>query len=468
MINFTKRLKKDKILEVLRQKGAKVYFVGIGGISMSSLALILKERGIRVAGSDIKKTQVTENLQKRGIHIRYSHSREAIMSFAPDLVVFSLSLNENNAEYKAVLDMNINAVSRAELLGAIMVEYETSIGISGSHGKSTVTAMIGEILTAADLKPTLLCGAEIVAGAGVVIGGKNYLVYESCEYGDSFLEFQPDIQVLLNLDMDHTDYFKSEEMIKDSFLKSANTAKSSCVLNLDSKNLASICDKIIPAVHTFSKGNSAEYRYEMKKGDKGVYSFKLYKRNEFIGEYHPSLKGEFNALNAVAAAVSADVVGVPYLKVKTTLESFKGIKRRLELIKKTERFDVFYDYAHHPCEIKASNQALHDMGYKRITAVFAPHTYSRTAYFLKDFASELSKFETAYIAEIYGARESAVVGISSLTLANAVNNDGGNSHAVSDSEICDMVRTIESSDTDCVVLLGAGNVEKYKEEFMKI
>ena len=468
MVNFSKRLEKDKIKEILRKPSPKIYFVGIGGISMSSLAVMLKVAGARVMGSDIRKTELTDSLSKRGIIVRYSHSREAIMAFQPDLVVFSLSVNENNAEYKTSLDMRVPSVTRSELLGAIIDGYETSIGVSGSHGKSTVTALLGELLKNADLNPTVLCGAEIDSGLGLILGEKHHLVYEGCEYGDSFLNFSPDVALLLNLDLDHTDYFKSEEMIRQSFLKSANNAKKACILNLDSKNLAAISEKITPTLHTFSKTNAGEYRYEALALNKGSYSFDLYCKNELIGEYRPRIKGGFNMLNAVASAVAADVIGIPYVLAKQGVEKFCGLKRRLELIKSGEKIDLFYDYAHHPCEISATNDALRDMGYKNICVIFAPHTYSRTAYFLESFASELAKFESAYVTDIYGARETAIVGVNSNTLSDSINVAGGNSHAVSECEIFDVLNAVKKSNTDCIVLMGAGEIGKYKEEFMKI
>jgi len=468
MINSTKRLEKAKIRKILQKKGARIYFVGIGGISMSSLALLLKERGIRVAGSDIRKSEITDILVKNGITVRSTHTKEAIMSFNPDLVVFSLSVDESNNEYKAALDMRFPIALRSELLGAIIDDYSLSVGVSGSHGKSTVTALLGAVFESSKLAPTVLCGAEVRGGLGLIRGDEKCLVYEGCEYGDSFLNFSPNVQLLLNLELDHTDYFKSEEMIKGSFLKSANKARDCCVLNLDSKSLSEICDKIIPTVHTFSSGEKSEYRYEALKLERGTYGFKLYRENKLIGDYKPLLKGRFNLLNSVAAAVTADVIGIPHEDAVSAIGKFSGLRRRLELIAKLEKFDVFYDYAHHPSEIAAARSALSDTGYEKVAVIFAPHTYSRTAYFLSSFASELSKFSAAYITQIYGARESAIVGVSAITLANAVRDRGGISHALGVDSAKATVEEIKSMDFDCVVLMGAGEIEEYKREFLNI
>ena len=467
MIKFPNGSRRDEIRKILRKNGAKIYFTGIGGISMSSLAVILKKRGLSVVGSDIRSSEITDFLIKSGIKVRLSHSKEAIMSFAPDLAVFSLSVDGNNCEYRAAMDMNIPVISRAELLGAIMEDYAIKIGVSGSHGKSTVTSMLGSVLEKAGYNPTILCGANISGNGGLILGNNDYLVYEACEYGDSFLELQPDVQVHLNLELDHTDYFKSEEQIRNSFLKSANSAKKCCVLNLDSENLMLISSKIQTELHTFSCGWDAEYRYEISGMKNGKYSFKLYKRNIICGEYFLLLPGKFNIENAVAAAVAADVLGIEYEPVSKALSGFSGVKRRLERLEALRGIDVFYDYAHHPSEISAVRETLSDMGYKKISVIFAPHTYSRTKSFLNQFAKELSKFDTVYVTDIYGARESAIVGVSSVALADRISSFGTSSYAVSEKEASDVIEKIRKSAPDCVVLMGAGDLEEYREKITR-
>lgn len=466
MIKFQGEEKTNEIREILSKHGARVYFIGIGGISMSALALLLKETGAFVAGSDIRQSEFTDTLINHGVKVRFSHSKESLISFKPDIAVFSLAIGESNCEYNVAKNMNIPVVSRAELLGALLEDYKIKIGISGSHGKSTVTAMLGAVLREANLFPTVLCGADISGGSGLSLGNRDYLVYESCEYRDSFLKLHADVQVLLNLELDHTDYFKSEEQIRESFIKSANCAGKCTVLNSDSENLALVSDKIKTELHTFSRRYGSEYRYEPECIDKGNYSFKLYKENKLIGEYFPGVKGEFNLENSVAAAISADVCGIKYEESAKAIAEFSGIKRRLELLTKTP-FDVFYDYAHHPSEIASVREALAGMGYKKIVAIFAPHTYSRTKSFESRFVTELAKFNTVYVTEIYGARESAIVGVSSSALASAVSYTGGVCHAVNESEVPRIVCEIKQFAPDCVLLMGAGNLDEYKKEFLK-
>ena len=468
MIDFKGVSRNEEIREILSKKGARVYFTGIGGISTSSLALLLQKRGFRVSGSDIRKSETTEMLSKNGILVRLTHSKENIMAYRPDLAVFSLAIDSSNPEYKAAVDMKIPAVSRADLLGALLLDYRVTVGISGSHGKSTVTAMVGKILTEAKKEPTVLCGADVSGGGGLVIGGRDHLVFESCEYGDSFLKLSADVQVLLNLELDHTDYFKSEAAIGESFLKCANNAKRCCILNYDSPVLRSIAKEIKTKLYTVSRDMDTEYRYEVQKTESAAYSFKLYHKDELIGEYFPRVRGEFNAVNSVFAAVCADVIGIPYEVSSRAISEFSGIKRRLELINKREGVDVFYDYAHHPSEICAVHTALRDMGYRSISVIFAPHTYSRTASFFYSFVKELAKFDTVYVTDVYGARESAVVGISSSSVSSAIREAGGRAKAVCSAEAEQTVREIISGKPGCVVLMGAGDVDAFRKEFIKI
>ena len=468
MINFSETSQKGKIREILNKKGAKIYFIGIGGVSMSSLAILMKKRGMKVSGSDIRTSEITDILKTEGIGVRLSHAKESVMAFGADIVVYSLAVDRENPEYRAAMEIGALTVSRAELLGAVMEDFKTKLGISGSHGKSTVSAFMGSVLDQLQLNPTVLCGAEISSLYGLKEGTYDYLVYEACEYGDSFLKLEADVQILLNLELDHTDYFKTLNDIKASFLRCANNAKRSCVLNFDCANLRDISNKITKPIHTFSKRDGAEYKYDIVKRGKAMYSFKLFRKTEFIGEYFPAIRGEFNVQNAVAVAVTADVLGMPSDLVAKAISSFKGIKRRLELIKQTKDFDVFYDYAHHPSEIAASYSALSEMGYQNITVIFAPHTYTRTASFFDLFAKELAKFNTVYISEIYGAREKAMVGVNSTALASAVSQYRKEAHAVCANESLKVVSAIKTGGSDCVVLMGAGELYKYKEEFMKM
>ena len=456
---------KESIRKIIEKEGAKIYFCGIGGISMSALAEMSLENSKRVFGSDIKRSSVTDRLESLGIRIKYIQSRANVMEAMPQLFVYSLSISPSNPEYLAAKSLGITAVSRAEYLGALMELYGTRIGVSGSHGKSTVSAMLGSVLSYAKLSPSILCGAEILGGTGYISGNRKYLVYEACEYGDSFLHFSPDIQILLNLDFDHPDYFENIDALKSSFIRLANNTKGLVIINADDENLKSIIPYITSHVCCFSKESDTEYRYFEISSEKGRFTFDLFFEDKSIGRYTLSIPGEFNIGNAVSAIIASRYLGIPNSDAAGGIESFYGISRRLERLGNFSGVDVFYDYAHHPCEIEATYKAIKDMGYRSVATIFSPHTYSRTKSLFMKFADALAKFDKVYITDIYGARESAVVGVSSISLSNAVCERGGNSSALADNLD---VRSVLMNDIDCLVLMGAGNLDTIKTKIEEL
>ncbi len=455
---------KKNIMEIIEKTGSKIYFIGIGGISMSALAELSILKGLRVFGSDRRKSNITENLKKKGAFITYLHGKGEIYRIMPTLVVYSLAIDENNPEIEAAKELNVPIISRAEYLGAFIEKYKYSIGISGSHGKSTVTAMLASIFSEAERLPTVIGGAEISDGTSFIPGERNTLIYEACEYGDSFLRFSPKISVMLNLDIDHTDYFKTKEQIQASFLQAANLAADVVVINADDENLSEIIEKINTRTILFSKNKDTEYKYiPIYKGN-GKYKFELYHNGRLCGEFSLGTIGEFNVTNAVAATVTANYTGVSFDVVNKSLSNFKGIPRRMEFLGKHQGADVFYDYAHHPKEIRATREAFKLCGYNNICAIFAPHTYTRTKTFFKEFAEELSKFTKTYITNIYGAREAPIVGVTSSALSEKVREYGGDSTAIF---LHDTVDFLKKSSFDCIVIMGAGDLEGVKELILK-
>ena len=454
---------KEIIRKIANIRSSKIYFIGIGGVSMSSLALMAKDMGLKVYGSDISKGVYTEILEKNAIPVFIGHKKSKLISVMPDLVVYSLSIDSENSEYKTAIQLGIPTASRAEFLGAVMQEYENAIGVSGSHGKSTVSAMLGSIFSLSKNNPTVLCGAEISSLGGYIRGDKKYLIYEACEYRDSFLHFAPKTEIFLNLDLDHTDYFHSEEEIKDSFIKAANICDD-CILCTESENLRSVKDKIKSKVYTFSRDFESDYTYKITGKDRGRYSFDLYHHSKYMDSFSLGIIGSFNVTNATATIICASMYGVSMAEIKEAVSEFYGVPRRLQFIKKMPFGDVFYDYAHHPSEIQASREALYDSGYKSICVVFAPHTYSRTKSFFKEFASELSLFSKVYITDIYGARENPITSVNSLAISQEVKKEGGTARAVSENEVFEY---LTKENYDAVVLMGAGPLETIKKEILE-
>lgn len=448
------------IEKVLEKERIRVYFIGIGGIGMSALARLCLERGYAVFGSDRQSSDITESLARSGADIKYVSEGENITLVRPDIVVYTLSIEEDNAEYLAAKSHNIPTVSRAEFLGVVMRGYKKRIGVSGSHGKSTVTAMLVSILSEAGLEPSAISGAPFSSGSSYVGGGDSHLVYEACEYGDSFLKFSPTVEILLNLDFDHADYFKDADALKRSFTAAANLAKKAVVLNADSENLSEIIDSITVPVHTYSSKLGSTYRYSLHHMGEGRYGFDLFKHEKFLGSFSLGIMGKFNAENAVAAAVGADVLGVSAEVSGRALSAFGGICRRLEKIGSLGNIPVFYDYAHHPREIRAIHEALTDAGYKKISTVFRPHTYTRTKAFFDEFAKALSLFSLSLITEIFPAREKPIEGVTSSALAARACGMGARASICSEDSALEF---INEENTDCLVLMGAGNLDAIKE-----
>ena len=459
-------VEKAKIKEILKNKNSKIYFIGIGGISLSALAEFFLKRGHRVFGSDVRRGDSVEHLEHLGVAVAYTHAKTRIYALKPDLVVYSLAIADNNPEYKAAKELSLITVSRAQLLGALIDDFKISFGISGSHGKSTVTAMLGDIFASAGLLPTVFGGAQPKGKSSLCLGNNDVLVYESCEYGDSFLNFSPDYSVLLNMEQDHTDYFPTMEDMKKSFTKAANLAKKGCIINCDCSELRSIIPKIEVPVYTVSANNIGEYNYSVNDNKMRAYSFEFSKKNsETKLEYNLSIPGRFNVTNAALALAAADIMNIPYEKSKEAISSFCGVERRLEFLYRKKTFDVYYDYAHHPTEIRASREALLDMGYNNICVIFAPHTYSRTKFFFNEFCEELSEFTFSGIYEIYGAREAPIVGVTSSSLALEIRNRGGKSRAVLGE---DAIEYLLSSNCDCAVLMGAGDLSVIKKKIEEL
>ena len=345
-----------------------------------------------------------------------------------------------------------------------MMDYSVRVGVAGSHGKSTATAMISRIFEKAGLSPTTLCGAEISHGGGYKAGKNDYLIYEACEYCDSFLHFKPTFQLILNLELDHTDYFGNEEQLRASFVKAADLSEA-CILSADSENLR----KILPDIHSqrleYSKNGGFLYRYEITSENRGKCSFDLYEREEKIGSFSLSILGRHNVENAVGAIIVSLKAGIPLEIIRDAVYEYSGIPRRMEFLGRTRYGDAYYDYAHHPSEIRATREALQSAGYERISVIFSPHTYSRTKAFMNEFADELARFGSVYITEIFGARESCVAGVSSLALAEKVRERGvKNAFAVSKDELSELVKRGQS---DCIVIMGAGDNSFAKETIQK-
>ena len=395
-----------------------IYFIGIGGISMSGLAEILLEKGFTVSGSDAKRSSLTELLAKKGALIHYGQRAENIGNDI-DLVVYTSAIHPDNPEYAAMKKAGIPSLTRAQLLGQLMKNYALPIAISGTHGKTTTTSMISEILLKADTDPTLSIGGILKAiGGNFRIGHSDLFVTEACEYTNSFLSFFPKIGVILNVEADHLDFFKDIDDIRNSFHQFAKLIPDDGVLIINGEIPGAdvILKGLSCKVVTF--GSTPEYDYYPKQisyDENGHASFVLVKKDS---EKPVSLgvPGIHNIYNSLAAIALADVLSIDFSVVQSALADFHGTERRFEYKGMMNGTTIIDDYAHHPTEITATLTAAINYPHKSLWCVFQPHTYSRTKALMKDFARALSAADHVVLAEIYPARETDTLGISSRDL----------------------------------------------------
>ncbi len=442
------------VLKIAEDEKKCVHFVGVGGVSMYSLAVLTAKLGARVTGSDREESERTAALRALGIEVSIGHGASAVSGAS--LVVYSHAVSPLCPELLAAKNLGIEVLSRAEYMGALMIKYKGRIGVSGTHGKSTATAMLDLIFERAGALPTVLSGADLSSGEPYKLGSDGVLIYEACEYRDSFLRFSPTVAIALNLELDHTDYFKNIEALRTSFASALSRASKFALINLDDENLARIKGDIKTRTVSFGTSEEADYVYRITAFLDTGYRFSISRHGMVLGEFVINLIGVHNVANAAAAAVCALEYGLAVEAVRDGLFSFRGIHRRLELIGKRWGREIYYDYAHHPTEIAASLNALRLHTGGEVTVVFRPHTYSRTAALFDGFRRALSLADSVILTEIYPAREEPVVGVSSARLAEAI---GPSAIFLPDT---DVVPYIDSRTQGAVVLMGAGDLDEIK------
>ena len=445
-------LTKGRILDIISSEGARVHFIGVGGVSMCSLFCLSSHFGIKVSGSDRSAFPLSAALIGAGADIVIGE-RTALPSDTR-LVVYSHAIPDSARERVLAVERGIPTVSRAAYMGAIMECYERRIGVSGSHGKSTVTAMISKIFSDGSLSPTTLCGAALFNSQfPFAIGSLDYLIYEGCEYKNSFLSFSPTLSVFLNMELDHTDFFRDKAALSASFL-SAMKCADVIIVNADDAELFALARLSGRPFVTYGSSDLADYKCEVCSGKCRDMQFKVYKKGEFLGVVHLPMLGEFNISNATAAIATTMECGVKFELAASSLSTFSGIGRRLELIGEYEGRRVYYDYAHHPTEIRESIRAI-GAAEGRVTVVFRPHTYSRTKGLWSDFCSALSTAHHAIILDIDPVREESISGVSSASLAAEI----GGSYCRTVDEAVECLSKTDGA----VILMGAAELGDIKK-----
>ena len=450
-------------------KPIHVHFIGIGGISMSGLAEILLEEGFTITGSDSKESPLTKKLESEGAHIFYGQKAENITD-GIDCVVYTAAISSANPELLEAASRKIPMLTRAELLGQLMKNYDTPIAVSGTHGKTTTTSMISHILLAGDLDPTISVGGILKAiGGNIRVGRSETFITEACEYTNSFLHFFPKISVILNIEEDHMDFFKDLEDIRSSFRRFAQLlpADGTLVINGDIKDYEEICSGLSCRVITY--GSSPEFDYHAENvsyNSQGFVSFDLIRRNGSRDHIDLSVTGDHNVSNALSAVAVAELLDIPMETVRKGLLSFTGTDRRFEYKGEFNGVTVVDDYAHHPTEITATLQAAKHHPHNCVWCVFQPHTYTRTKAFFHEFAEALSHADHLVLADIYDARETDTLGISSADLAEEAAKLGTDTHYFpSFAEIEDFLKQ-NCAPGDLLITMGAGDIVTVGEDLL--
>ena len=448
----------------------KIYMIGIGGISMSGIAEILKNWGFEVSGSDISNSEIIENLRNTGINITIGHNIDVLKT--ADLVVYTAAVKQDDPELIAAHENNIPTIERKDLVGELTKAFSESICVSGTHGKTTTSSMISVCFLNALLDPTIQVGAILKKINGnYKVGNSEYFILEACEYSESFLKFFPKSEVVLNIDNDHLDYFKNFENIKNAFIKYVKLLPDNglLVINGDDTNCLELADYTKSTVITYGIKNSKSnfVAKNITFNENGFSEFDVYYNNEFYGHIELSIAGEHNILNALACISICNYYGIRLNVIQESLLEFTGANRRLEYKGKFNNVLVYDDYGHHPTEIIATANALKNKKFNKSWVIFQPHTYSRTKSLLDEFANSLINFDNIIITDIYAAREINTYNISSKDLVDKINSNGKNALYISNFD--DIVDYIKSNvqDNDLVLTLGAGTVTEIGPMILK-
>ena len=447
-------------IEELR-KYKHIHMIGIGGVSMSGIAEIMKHWGFTVTGSDRTESDTTRKLNLDGIHVVIGHDIKMLEK--ADVVVYTAAISKDDPELVRAKELGIETVERAEFLGMITKAFNDTICISGTHGKTTTTSMVSMCFIEAFKDPSIQVGATLKAIDGNYrIGNSEHFIIEACEYVESFLKFHPKAEIILNIDNDHLDYFKNIENINKAFIKYVGLLPDNglLVVNIDNKYCAEL--------HKYTNAKVVSYGIENEKANfvarnikfnkNGFATFDVYYNNNFFSTIELSVPGEHNVLNALACIALCNNYGIEKADMKEALKKYTGANRRFEYKGDFKGASVYDDYGHHPTEIKATATALKQKEYNKSWVVFQPHTYSRTKNLLNEFAESLIYFDNIIVTDIYAAREDNIYNITSKDLVDKIKELGKDAIYISNFE--DIVKYLDENvkKDDIILTLGAGTV----------
>jgi len=443
-----------------------VYMIGIGGISMSGLAHILVNWGFNVSGSNNEENNVLNGLRENSINVYVPHDYNNINDNV-DLVVYTAAIKEDNPELVHAKELNIPIMERGEFLGELTKLFSNTIGVAGTHGKTSTTSMVSLCFLRANLDPTIQVGSLLnQIGGNYKVGKSEHFIIEACECKDSYLNFKQKSAIILNIDNDHLDYFKTFDNIKKSFKEYVSHLPSDglLVLNGDDKNCLELALSTNAKIITYGIGENNNYRaLNIKFDELGHGSYDLYKYNEFIDRINLSIVGEHNIMNSLACVSLCDSYNIDIKYIKEGLKTYTGASRRFEYKGEFNGAHVYDDYGHHPTEVNAVSNSILNKKYNKSWVIFEPHTYSRVKNHASDFAKSLINFDNIIITDIYAAREINEFGVSENDIISELEKLNKKSIHLSDyEEIKDYLKN-NVSRNDLILTLGAGYVTKLSD-----
>ncbi len=449
-------------------KYTNIHFVGIGGISMSGLAEILLTNSHKVSGSDSKDSKIVKRLRDLGAEVFIGHKQDNI-SEDFDLIVYTDAISTDNIELLEAKNRGIDIIDRATFLGALMKNYTDSIAVSGTHGKTTTTSMLSSILNNTDINPTILLGGQLEEiGGNVRLGSRECILTEACEYKGNILKYFPSIAIILNIDEDHLDFFKSMDHIVETFASYSENLKEEdyLIINNDDINKDIIINRTKGKVVTFGIDTISNFSARNISYDNNSTKFDLYIDNNYKSSIKVNLIGKHNVYNILASIAASSIYGVDINTIRENLANYSGVQRRLEFKGYYKNVKILDDYAHHPTEIKVTLDAIRKSTEGRIFCVFQPHTFTRTQKLFNSFSSAFINADIAIITDIYAARELDDGSVHSKDLVNAIKNTKAiylNSFEDIKNYLIDNLKP-----NDLVITMGAGNINELGESLLEV
>ena len=449
----------------------KIYFIGIGGVSMSGLCeILLAEGGYTLLGSDNSPSDLIKNLEKKGVTV-YIGQNEKNITEDINLVIYTAAIKEDNPEFVKAKSLGLKMLERSSFLGELMKAYKYPLCIAGTHGKTTTSSMVSEVFLQAKKEPTISIGGILSSiNSNFKVGKKDYLVLETCEYCDTFLKFNPHSAIILNIDEDHLDYFKDINQINNSFKNFAKLIKNDAclVINADIKDYEKIIKDLSCKVITYGENEKSMWQAKDISFDElGFPSYKAYYNNDFMYNIKLNVVGMHNVYNSLSVCALANFYNLDKDSIEKGLNNFKGTNRRFQYKGTYKGVKIIDDYAHHPTEILATIKATKSQNINKLWCVFQPHTYTRTKALLDDFAKALLDVDYILITDIYSAREKDNGEIHSKDLVDKIKSLGKEAIYVDSFEQAKEYVEKNCQQNDMLITMGAGNVYILGEMLLK-